>query len=206
MNKTNMYDAILDVATSLIQTQGYNAFSFRDIANQIGIKTSSIHYHFPTKPDLANAVITRYSNAFMQAFENLTNDFSIKYRKKIHLFLDYFFSNSFFANKKMCLGGTLGVDVLTLPDSTQLEVRALVKRMEKCLEELLLQGKASGEFQFKGSAKIEATMIMSLLEGALLLARLFDDESRLILIRDQIETRLWTTSEISERQFTVIPV
>ena len=53
--KTNIHKQILDIAEMLIQTQGYNAFSFRHIAKIIGIKTSSIHYYFPTKAELCKA-------------------------------------------------------------------------------------------------------------------------------------------------------
>jgi TetR/AcrR family transcriptional repressor of nem operon len=39
MKKTNVREQILAIAESFIQTQGYNAFSFRDIAEAVGIKT-----------------------------------------------------------------------------------------------------------------------------------------------------------------------
>ena len=52
--------AILDVAERRIRAHGYNGFSFREIADEIGIKSASVHYHFPTKADLAAAVAKRY--------------------------------------------------------------------------------------------------------------------------------------------------
>jgi len=52
ISRIDIYKHILTVAEGLIQSQGYNTFSYRDIANQVGVKTSSIHYHFPTKADL----------------------------------------------------------------------------------------------------------------------------------------------------------
>lgn len=51
---------IADLAESYIQSRGFNGFSFRDIQNELGIKTASIHYHFKTKQDLAEAVFERY--------------------------------------------------------------------------------------------------------------------------------------------------
>ncbi|MEO1802679.1 MAG: TetR/AcrR family transcriptional regulator, partial [Cyanobacteria bacterium J06629_2] len=55
---------ILTVAQHNVQTKGFNGFSYRDLAVEIGIKTSSIHYHFPTKDDLALALVEAYHNAF----------------------------------------------------------------------------------------------------------------------------------------------
>lgn len=40
---------------------GFNGFSFREIAEEVGVKSSSVHYHFPTKEALASAVIRRYT-------------------------------------------------------------------------------------------------------------------------------------------------
>jgi AcrR family transcriptional regulator len=36
-------------------------FSFGEIAADVGIKGSSVHYHFPTKDDLAAAVVRRWA-------------------------------------------------------------------------------------------------------------------------------------------------
>lgn len=45
----------MDVANKYIQKVGFNAFSYSDLANEIGIKKASIHYHFPSKMDLGIA-------------------------------------------------------------------------------------------------------------------------------------------------------
>lgn len=191
MDKINVNENILTVAQALIQSKGYNAFSFRDIALAIGIRTSSIHYHFPTKAELGKAVVARHAEIIQGGLEQILHDPLMNCRKKISIFLDGIISTTYAADRKMCLGGILAADILTLPEIVQLEVRSFFKRMEKWLEELLLQGKAKGEFHLKGSTKIEAEFILSLVEGALLLARLFNDEGKLLIARNQIEARLW---------------
>lgn len=191
MTKLNVNEMILSIAEYLIQTRGYNAFSFRDIANEIGIKTSSIHYHFPTKAELAKAVVARHIDSLHAGLVQILDDPTMSCKKKMGFFLDGIISKTYASDRKMCLGGMLAADVLTLPESIQIETRTFFKRIEKCLEELLLQGKAKGEFHLKGSTKVEAEFILSLLEGALLLARLFNDDGKLIIARNQIEARLW---------------
>ena len=52
-------DRIRDVAESQVRSGGYHAFSFREISKQIGIKSASVHYHFPTRSDLGVAVARR---------------------------------------------------------------------------------------------------------------------------------------------------
>ena len=53
--------AIMDAAERRMQLGGFGGFSFREIAADVGIKSSSVHYHFPTKEDLAAAVIRRWA-------------------------------------------------------------------------------------------------------------------------------------------------
>jgi TetR/AcrR family transcriptional repressor of nem operon len=51
MNKTTK-TTLLDVAEELLLTRGYNGFSYNDIAEKVGIRKASIHYHFPSKSGL----------------------------------------------------------------------------------------------------------------------------------------------------------
>ncbi len=54
-----MKEKILTTSRNLIRKNGFDHFSYRDLSNIIGIKTSSIHYHFPTKIDLAVELIKK---------------------------------------------------------------------------------------------------------------------------------------------------
>ena len=52
---------ILAAAEQRIRTAGYHGFSFREIAADVGIKSSSVHHYFPTKESLGVAVARRYT-------------------------------------------------------------------------------------------------------------------------------------------------
>ena len=43
---------ILDIAERLVQTRGYNGFSYADIAQALKVTKASLHYHYPAKADL----------------------------------------------------------------------------------------------------------------------------------------------------------
>src|SRR5580692_7952663 len=64
--KLSTRERVLDIAQRLIQSRGYNSFSFNDLATELGIRTASIHYHFPTKADLGVALLRRYRQRFRQ--------------------------------------------------------------------------------------------------------------------------------------------
>jgi len=59
---SDMKTAIMDAAERRMQAGGFSGFSFREIATDVGIKSSSVHHHFPTKEALAAAVIRRWAD------------------------------------------------------------------------------------------------------------------------------------------------
>ncbi|REG83827.1 TetR/AcrR family transcriptional regulator [Marinomonas pollencensis] len=80
---------ILNAAEAAIVKGGYGAFSFRDIAEEVGIKSASVHYHYPTKADLVVAVMVRFTHDFQAALPDPnTPDFDAK--RTLNAFIDGF--------------------------------------------------------------------------------------------------------------------
>ncbi|MGR7122804.1 TetR/AcrR family transcriptional regulator, partial [Klebsiella aerogenes] len=65
------YDSLLDLADTLIQENGYQGFSYADLASKLGIRKASIHYHFPAKTDLGIAYCERKEKRLLQMEESL---------------------------------------------------------------------------------------------------------------------------------------
>lgn len=185
--KSDYYQQILEIAENLIQTKGYNAFSYRDIADLIGIKTSSIHYHFPTKADLGQAVVKNHIETLNIDLENLIENKKLSSQKKMDMFLNVIIQKTYLENRKMCLGGMLASDVLTLPEQIQHEVRIFFSRIENWLKRLLTEAIQKNETTIeKKDLNNQVINILSLLEGALLLSRLFHTDSRLLVAKKTI--------------------
>lgn len=64
---TDTRTRILDLAERQMRLRGYHAVSFRDLADELGVKSASIHYHFRHKEDLGVAVVDRYAMTFAKA-------------------------------------------------------------------------------------------------------------------------------------------
>lgn len=58
--RSDMRQSIKDVATRLLTANGFNGTSFRDIAQELEITTTNIHYHFGNKHGLVDEVIRDY--------------------------------------------------------------------------------------------------------------------------------------------------
>jgi len=175
MNKNIVYNQLIEVGTSLIQQYGFNAFSFKDLAVQLGIKTSSVHYYFPTKIDFVCKVVKRYSENMELFFQNLSNGPDID----LALFFQKITETTLSAENKMCLGGILASEMLSVNQAVQEVVKQLFIVIENGLIKILEQGKAENLFHFTEPVVTMAHIIVSNFEGALLLARLYHDPKRL---------------------------
>src|SRR6187401_2942585 len=58
---------ILDIAERLVQTRGFNGFSYADIAEAMSVTKASLHYHFRSKAELGRRLIERYEKNFLAA-------------------------------------------------------------------------------------------------------------------------------------------
>jgi TetR/AcrR family transcriptional regulator, transcriptional repressor for nem operon len=168
---------ILDVAQELVQTRGYNAFSYRDLAERVGIRTASIHYHFPVKADLGKALMARYHAAVMAALEGIEAAVPTDPPEKLRRYASVL-EGVLTCGDRVCLGGMLASDYATLPADLQREVRRFIDANEAWLEGVLASGRNSGVFSFPGEPRSVATGLFSGLEGAMLVARSCDDLER----------------------------
>jgi TetR/AcrR family transcriptional regulator, transcriptional repressor for nem operon len=166
---------ILDVAERLVQVRGFNAFSYADVAAELGITKAALHYHFAGKADLGEALISRYASRFATALaevDAVATAASVRLSGYADLYL------TVLRNREMCLCGMLAAEYQTLPPPMQDAVISFFDRNETWLAEVLAQGRADGSLQFTGTVRDTARLIIGSLEGAMLIARPYGDVER----------------------------
>jgi len=157
---------LLKVAEDKVRQGGYNNFSFREIANEIGIKSASVHYHFPTKADLGAELAHQYTDAFLAALGDI-NDIKARGENPIDVYTNIF-KGALLTDNKMCLCGLLGAQNESLPEKVQIEVkRFFVKNLAWLTE----AHSANGE----ENPSQAAITTVSLLEGAMMISKALND-------------------------------
>jgi TetR/AcrR family transcriptional regulator, transcriptional repressor for nem operon len=168
-------ERILDVAERLAQVRGFNGFSYADIAAELGITKAALHYHYASKADLGEALIGRYATRFSEALVAIDATESAapaKLRGYAELYV------AVLRNQRMCLCGMLAAEYPTLPDAMRASVVSFFDHNEIWLQHVLEQGRGDGSLQFSGSTRDVARMIISCLEGAMLVTRPYGDVPR----------------------------
>ena len=164
-------EKILREGLKLIQTKGYNGFSFKDIAESIGIRKASVHHHFKSKELLGVQVIEYYRNKLIdQAEEFLTRN--IPTGEKLDGYFN-FFLYWYNRGQRVCPAGVLTAEFSTLPESLQTEVKTLAGYNISWIERVLMEENRNGTFKIPGSPRDKAEEIATKIQGALLWGRMF---------------------------------
>jgi TetR/AcrR family transcriptional regulator, transcriptional repressor for nem operon len=188
--------AILDVAQELLQTRGFNAFSIKDLADRLRIRTSSVHYYFPTKADLCRALVARHRRRVAEALSNI--DRQVPNAKTKLQWLASLFQSTIDAGNRMCPFGMLAAECATLDPESQAELRASFDDLETWLTRVLTQARKKGELSFAGKPRNEALFIVSSLEGAILVARTHEDPQRFEAAAGHLLSKLAPTARSAE--------
>ena len=178
---------ILDVAERLVQTRGFNGFSYADIASALDVTKASLHYHFSTKAELGKSLIQRYEKGFLEALAAIDRR-STDAREKLRLY-SKIYADVLRANR-MCLCGMLAAEYATLPKPMREEMRHFFDENERWLVAVLEQGRAAGSLKFGGAAQDAARAIVGSLEGAMMLARSYGDVERFRVVADRVVAEL----------------
>jgi TetR/AcrR family transcriptional repressor of nem operon len=173
--KTDTQTRILDVAERLVQSRGFNGFSYADVADELHITKPALHYHFAGKAELGEALISRYATRFAAALAGIDAS-EMRPPAKLAAYADLYLD--VLRKKRMCLCGMLAAEYQTLPKPMTKTVVRFFDDNEAWLEGVLAQGRRDGTLDFAGTASDAARMIVSVLEGAMLVARPYGDISR----------------------------
>lgn len=154
-------ERLMDLAEAHIRNAGYSGFSFRDLAKEMGIKSASVHHHFPTKATMAAAVARRYGEKFLAAVakqpDETAEDAVVAYRSA--------FREALNRDGRMCLCGILGAEAGVLSPEVAEEILSFFRR---CIEDL--SRRIGGE-----DAEARAFHIIATLEGGMMLSRAYKD-------------------------------
>ena len=178
---TDTEQSILNATEKMIRKGGYYGFSFRNIADEIGIKSSSVHYHFETKEKLGIAITKRYTENFM-SYLGEPADLQSNGVNPVIFYITAF-RNTIVNDGGICLCGILGSETSVLPETISAEISLFFDKNLTWLE------KAYRQLGHASDAKKKAFQTLSLLEGAMMISITkkgvdYFDQSTQLLIQD----------------------
>ncbi len=165
MPEVTTKEKIIALAQEAIASRGYSAFSFRELAAELGIKSASIHYHFPTKTHLGVEVARTYRSQLQAAFENIADGYAKDPKKAIEGLIA-FFRYEVRTSQRMTVCTMLAAEIKNLPTEIQAEMESFYELNIGWLEH---------QFQKLGNeknlARDKACQLFALLQGGLMGAK-----------------------------------
>jgi TetR/AcrR family transcriptional regulator, transcriptional repressor for nem operon len=180
---TDTATAILDIAERLMQRRGFSGFSYADIAAELGISKASLHYHFPSKAELGESLITRYAARFADALTQIgarTEPATDKLEAYCAIY------RAVLAEQRMCLCGMLAAEYEVLSDPMRRAVVAFFDYNQTWLSALLEEGRMAATLRFAGTSDQAAHNIIAALEGAMLVSRPYGNTAMLDSVADRL--------------------
>ncbi len=179
----NTKEKIINLAEQLIRNRGYTAFSYKDIAIALEVKNAAIHYHFPSKEELGQAVIERTRDQF----EALTNSWGeLSHLEQLQRFM-YIYKQSH-QQQLVCLVGALGPAYPILPRSMQASLTQMTLDIKSWTMRVLERGKASGAFTFIESTEEKALLLVTALLSSLVVSRIMQPNSTEVVIQGLLKS------------------
>jgi TetR/AcrR family transcriptional repressor of nem operon len=168
--------ALLDSAEAAARRLGFDGFSYADLAADVGIRKASIHYHFPTKADLSEALVSRYTEGFRTVCAQIdeTEDTGAG---RLRALIDRY-SEALQGGQSLCLCVAFSISRDNLSEGTRQHMAQFRAMMIGWIERAFEAGQADGSITGVTDPKVEALAVLPLLEGAQLTARACGDASK----------------------------
>ncbi|MHA7879735.1 MAG: TetR/AcrR family transcriptional regulator [Saccharospirillum sp.] len=174
-------EQIMDIAEGLIRSRGYQGFAFREIASTVGIKSASVHYHFPTKGDLAQAVLDRHVAQFETALAEIDQQGGSP-EKKLKAYIGLF-RREIGKQKELPVCMMLTTDAEVLPEDVVKGLQAYYKLNIKWLSDLVAS--KHGKMDAK-AAKRKASLIHASLTGGVMGVRFVNSKQYFEHVADDV--------------------
>ena len=171
-------DQLKVLATEQIRADKLAAASFRELGKAAGIKSSSVHYHFQSRDNLLTEVFNDYRDQFFSKLENNTSGLTRPRQRLLALF-DLFETDQ--KQEWQGLVSAYAAGVRELPPESQHDVRSFLVEVEQWII-ATLESASFLPIPRESLAKV----LISTLEGALLLDRLQEDPNYLEAVKKWI--------------------
>lgn len=171
-------DNLIRLAKQQIRSDKLAAASFRELGKAAGIKSSSVHYHFQSRDNLLTEVFTDFRQEFFEELDQRTFNIN-KPRQRLLILLSLF--EEYQSKDWLGLPSAYAAGSKELNDESQQEVKFFLNQVEGWIAQSL----SSASF-LPISRESVAKVLMSSLEGALLMDRIQQGQSYLTAVREWI--------------------
>ena len=167
-------------AKALLQTYGFNGFSFQHVADALGIKKPSLYVHFASKEELGNQLIEDYSTQFFEWTKTIDES---EPANNVRLLFEIFRKFSC-EDRKYCPLATLIGDFNSLPTSMQKNLQKAFKTQQKWLSRTIEQGQEQKVFSKKLDPDEASQTVLAMAFGSQQVGRIMGQADSILSVAE----------------------
>jgi TetR/AcrR family transcriptional repressor of nem operon len=175
MELTKTQESILKAARDLILSKGYPATTVDEIVDQAGVSKGSFYHAFPSKEEMGISLLEWYqlsgvAKVMGGPFAKMNDP-----KKRMFGFLDHIENISEDMWGQGCLLGNLGLELAETNPKIRKKVSGLFRKVITMLEPLFEPAGSKKGTKERPTSKEVAEQYMVMLEGSIMLARVYND-------------------------------
>jgi AcrR family transcriptional regulator len=183
-------EAILDAAAAVVRQRGFDATSFADVCERVGISRGKLTHHFPTKETLFEAVAEDRFNRFRKRVIAPLLDESLEPKARIVASFDVL--RAMYLDPAQVPGCYIGHTAMDLASRTpamheQLR-RVLADWRAAVTSALIALGRPAAR------ARSQAFLAISAMQGVVVMARAQTEKTALVETLDELQRTLLTST------------
>lgn len=182
---------IIEQSSTVFNKNGYKSTSISNIMTATGLKKGGIYNHFENKDALAKASFTHSFNTLKEIYKKAVTSKETA-EEQFNAFVNVFITLS---QDEIVVGGCPLMNAAIEADDSNLEFEDTIKQgfssLTKLIEGIIEYGINQNEIKKEIKPDQMAVFILSSLEGALALSRLYNDKKYLDSVNVQLKELLF---------------
>ena len=165
-------DDLLESARRMCEAVGFHGFSIRNLADESGISSASLHHHFPTKDDLGQAMLQRERESLNKALAAVGAEHE-DWAKRRHEVIRRL--------ARARLPAVLAAEMAGLPPRCQAELRLLHTNLIGWLTRFATEALRRQELPDDVNPEVLANALLALAQGSALYTSLAEVDPMVLL-------------------------
>jgi AcrR family transcriptional regulator len=156
-----MPDHILSTAAALFSRRGYHAVGIRELADAVGLSTSTLYHYYATKQDILYAIIARFLGEFTNRLVAGLRERDVPPRRRLERAVTEHVLLTVTRREELLVGNPV-LNALT-PDQ-QASIAAMRRGYRDAVRDVIAEGAAAGEFRV-ADPLLTAMAMLDMLDG-----------------------------------------
>jgi AcrR family transcriptional regulator len=156
-----MPDQILAAAAELFRLRGYHAVGIRELADAVGLSTSTLYHYYRTKQDILFAIIDGFLTEFADRLVPILRDPGLTPTERLERIVTEHLELTVRRSKELLTGDPV---LNAMTPEQQAAITELRRRYRDAVRDVLVEGNAAGEFSVTDPL-LTAMAMLDMLDG-----------------------------------------